>query len=128
MKQKTQLQAQRLKSRGAKVPVRASRASGGRRSSSNGRGGRRDTMHRSTAACRAIETESDRGRRGVAVLYGVNTLGAVTGCLLAAFLLIEAFGARYSLSSHRSAPGPIQSAGFISRTYTLFQNGGIPRS
>lgn len=49
------------------------------------------------AACRAIETEGDRGRRGVAVLYGVNTLGAVTGCLLAAFVLIEIFGARLTL-------------------------------
>lgn len=49
------------------------------------------------AACRAIETENDRGRRGVAVLYGVNTLGAVTGCLLAAFLLIEVFGSRLTL-------------------------------
>ncbi|MFO0755014.1 MAG: fused MFS/spermidine synthase [Byssovorax sp.] len=49
------------------------------------------------AAARAVETEDDQGRRGVALLYGVNTLGAVTGCVLANFFLLEIFGNRLTL-------------------------------
>jgi spermidine synthase len=49
------------------------------------------------AAARAAETDSDEGRRGAALLYGINTLGAVTGCLLANFILLEIFGARVTL-------------------------------
>jgi spermidine synthase len=57
------------------------------------------------AASRAVESdsESDSGsrdggsRRSVALLYGVNTLGAVTGCLLANFVLLEVFGTRLTL-------------------------------
>ncbi|MBI5532523.1 MAG: fused MFS/spermidine synthase [Deltaproteobacteria bacterium] len=79
------------------------------------------------AAARAVETERDHGRRGVAILYGFNALGAVTGCLLAAFVMLELFGTRVtlwmaclvnlvvalvarivagSLPSERSAPAP----------------------
>jgi spermidine synthase len=49
------------------------------------------------AVARALETPSDRGRRELGLLYGVNTLGAVTGCLLATFVLLEAHGARQTL-------------------------------
>ncbi|MBN2495188.1 MAG: fused MFS/spermidine synthase [Deltaproteobacteria bacterium] len=49
------------------------------------------------AASRAVETEEDANRRGVGLLYGVNTLGSVAGCLLANFLLLEVFGDRRSL-------------------------------
>jgi spermidine synthase len=49
------------------------------------------------AASRAVESEDDRGRRGVALLYGANTLGAVTGCLASTFLLFETFGTRLTL-------------------------------
>jgi len=49
------------------------------------------------AAARAIEHEGDRRRRGTALLYGVNTLGAVTGCLAATFWLLEALGTRATL-------------------------------
>jgi predicted membrane-bound spermidine synthase len=49
------------------------------------------------AAARAIEHEGDLRRRGTALLYGVNTLGAVTGCLAATFWLLEAFGTRTTL-------------------------------
>jgi spermidine synthase len=49
------------------------------------------------AAARALETDDDRGRRGVGLLYGVNTLGAVTGCVLANFFLLEVFGTRLTL-------------------------------
>jgi spermidine synthase len=47
------------------------------------------------AAARAIE--ADQRRRGTALLYGVNTLGALSGCLLSTFWLLEAFGTRGTL-------------------------------
>lgn len=46
------------------------------------------------AVVRAVETDDNQGRRGVGLLYGVNTLGAVTGCALANFFLLEIFGTR----------------------------------
>ena len=49
------------------------------------------------AAVRGIETEHDPRRRGVGLLYGCNTLGAVFGCLLANFVLLEAVGTRSTL-------------------------------
>ena len=49
------------------------------------------------AAARAIETSADPRRRGVALLYGANTLGAVTGTLLATFAMLEIFGNRLTL-------------------------------
>ncbi len=50
------------------------------------------------AAARAVETEDDKGRRAVALLYGVNTLGAVTGTLLSTFFLLERIGNVATLS------------------------------
>jgi spermidine synthase len=49
------------------------------------------------AAARAIETSTDVGRRGVALLYGLNTLGAVTGTVVTTFFLLEAVGNRSTL-------------------------------
>ena len=49
------------------------------------------------AAARAVETADDPGRRNLAVLYGLNTLGALTGAALSTFLLLEIFGARLTL-------------------------------
>lgn len=49
------------------------------------------------AAARAVESEGDGPRRSVAVLYGVNTFGAVAGALLANFLLLEVLGTRLTL-------------------------------
>ncbi len=49
------------------------------------------------AAARAVETDDDQGRAGVSLLYGCNTLGAVTGCVLATFVLLEALGIRLTL-------------------------------
>jgi spermidine synthase len=49
------------------------------------------------AAARAIETAEDARRRGVALLYGVNTLGAVVGSFVATFLLLEVLGTRLTL-------------------------------
>src|SRR5262249_28549124 len=49
------------------------------------------------AATRAAETDEDRARRYLALLYGANTVGAVTGTVLATFYLLEAFGTRGTL-------------------------------
>jgi len=49
------------------------------------------------AAARSVETSDDSGRRVVALLYGVNTLGAVAGTLLSTFVLLERFGNRATL-------------------------------
>ncbi|MET0592827.1 MAG: fused MFS/spermidine synthase [Polyangiaceae bacterium] len=49
------------------------------------------------AAARGIETADDPRRRGVGLLYGCNTLGAVCGCVLANFVLLEAVGTRWTL-------------------------------
>jgi spermidine synthase len=51
------------------------------------------------AAVAAVEVEEDVGRRNLALIYGLNTLGAVTGCLLANFVLLEMLGTRTTLWS-----------------------------
>src|SRR4051794_9676099 len=49
------------------------------------------------AVCRAAVTDADQSRRAVGILYGVNTLGAVAGVLVATFYLIEHFGNHVTL-------------------------------
>ncbi|OGQ26241.1 MAG: hypothetical protein A2138_04275 [Deltaproteobacteria bacterium RBG_16_71_12] len=49
------------------------------------------------AAARAVTSAGDVGRRGLSLLYGTNTLGAVTGVVLSTFLLLEVYGARRTL-------------------------------
>ncbi|HKO54319.1 MAG TPA: fused MFS/spermidine synthase [Thermoanaerobaculia bacterium] len=49
------------------------------------------------AAARAVESNDDAGRRRLAILYGANTLGAVTGTLLSTFYFLETFGTRQTL-------------------------------
>lgn len=49
------------------------------------------------AAARAVVTPADVSRRRLGVLYGVNTLGAVTGALLGTFYAFEHFGNRFTL-------------------------------
>src|SRR2546428_2869771 len=49
------------------------------------------------AAARAVESNDDAGRRRLALLYGVNTLGAVAGTLLSTFSMLELFGNRRTL-------------------------------
>jgi spermidine synthase len=49
------------------------------------------------AAARAVTPEGDAGRRDVAALYALNTLGAVAGCVAATFVLLEAVGTRQTL-------------------------------
>jgi spermidine synthase len=50
-----------------------------------------------SAAARAVTTEDDSGRRRVALLYAANTAGAVTGVLLAGFVMLERYGNRRTL-------------------------------
>ncbi len=49
------------------------------------------------AAARAATGVGDVGRRSTALLYGLNTLGAVTGAAAATFALLEIFGTRATL-------------------------------
>ena len=49
------------------------------------------------AAARAVVVPDDISRRTVGVLYGVNTLGAVSGALLGTFYLFENFGNHLTL-------------------------------
>ncbi|HZO12929.1 MAG TPA: fused MFS/spermidine synthase, partial [Polyangiaceae bacterium] len=49
------------------------------------------------AAARAATHASDIGRVRTALLYGTNTLGAVTGAALSTFVMLEIFGTRFSL-------------------------------
>ncbi len=49
------------------------------------------------AAARAAETEQDSSRRHLALLYALNTLGAVLGSLVGTFALFEVLGTRLSL-------------------------------
>jgi spermidine synthase/MFS family permease len=49
------------------------------------------------AAARAAETDDDMSRRNLALLYGLNTIGAVVGTLLSTFFLLEIFGNQRTL-------------------------------
>ena len=49
------------------------------------------------AVVRAVERVEDPNRRHLGLLYGLNTLGAVGGVLLATFLAIEWWGIRQTL-------------------------------
>ncbi|RKI67588.1 spermidine synthase [Corallococcus sp. AB049A] len=51
------------------------------------------------AAARAVLSDEDPRRRDLALLYGVNTLGAVTGAAASTFLLLEVLGNRTTLWS-----------------------------
>ncbi|HEX6160023.1 MAG TPA: fused MFS/spermidine synthase, partial [Thermoanaerobaculia bacterium] len=49
------------------------------------------------AATGAVESDTDTRRQRFATVYGLNTLGAVAGAMLATFVLLERFGNRYTL-------------------------------
>ena len=49
------------------------------------------------AAARAVETAGDESRRNLALLYGMNTIGAVAGTLLSTFFLLENLGNEQTL-------------------------------
>jgi spermidine synthase len=49
------------------------------------------------AVARAVQADDDLGRRRLGWLYGINTLGAVTGCIAATFWMLESLGTRGTL-------------------------------
>jgi len=49
------------------------------------------------AAARGVTRHTDARRQDVAALYALNALGAVTGCIVATFFLLELFGTRMTL-------------------------------
>lgn len=49
------------------------------------------------AAARAVTRSGDVRRQQLATLYALNTLGAVAGCLVATFFLLEIYGTRATL-------------------------------
>jgi predicted membrane-bound spermidine synthase len=49
------------------------------------------------AAARGVTADQDSRRQGVAALYAMNALGAVVGCFIATFFLLEVFGTRATL-------------------------------
>ncbi len=49
------------------------------------------------AAARAVTLAKDVRRQHLAMLYAANTIGAVAGCLIATFFLLEVFGTRATL-------------------------------
>lgn len=49
------------------------------------------------AAARSVIGSEDAGRRGLACLYGINTLGAVTGVILSTFFGLELLGNHHTL-------------------------------
>jgi spermidine synthase len=49
------------------------------------------------AAARAVTQAKDVRRQHLAMLYAANTIGAVAGCLIATFFLLEALGTRSTL-------------------------------
>ena len=51
------------------------------------------------AVARFVSSQDDQGRRHLALLYGCNTLGAVTGAALTTFCLVEYLGNRGALWS-----------------------------
>jgi len=49
------------------------------------------------AAARAVTRSADTRRQDLATLYALNTLGAVAGCLVATFFLLEIYGTRATI-------------------------------
>ena len=49
------------------------------------------------AIARAVTSQKDKGRGAMALLYGINTLGAVAGSVLSTFAMLEVFGTRMTL-------------------------------
>ena len=64
------------------------------------------------AAARAVVTRDDVSRRSIGILYGVNTLGAVTGTVLGTFYLFENFGNHLTLWWAAAVNGLVALAAF----------------
>jgi spermidine synthase len=65
------------------------------------------------AAARSVEDALDAGRRRVALLYGANTLGAVTGAGLATFVLLERLGTRRTVFAAAGLNVAVAAAAFV---------------
>jgi spermidine synthase len=62
---------------------------------------------------RAVLRNSERYGRAIGILYAVNTLGAVAGCLLTAFLLIRSLGITTTLTGAIALDGAIALAAWL---------------
>jgi spermidine synthase len=70
------------------------------------------------AAARSIARRDERDRESVAWLYGLNTIGAVAGCLTATFLLLEQLGTSGTIRWMAALNGLIALAAWqIDRTF-----------
>ncbi len=65
------------------------------------------------AIARAAQTALDASRRRVALLYGVNTLGAFCGAVIATFLLLERFGTRRTILAAAAVNTVVAAAAFL---------------
>lgn len=65
------------------------------------------------AAIRAVITPEDRMRNGAAILYGVNTLGAVAGTAMSTFVLLPWLGTRGTLWLAALANGGVGAVAWV---------------
>ena len=79
------------------------------------------------AAVAAITTPEDENRRAVAILYGVNTLGAVGGAMASTFLMLPTLGTRFTLWSACVVNVVVStSAWFLSRHRVVMAQAAAP--
>lgn len=82
------------------------------------------------ACARVVTGAGDTTRRGVGVLYGVNTLGAVAGAFLASFFLLEQWGNRQLLWTACGVNLAVASLAWFASQRALFRLHGdseVPR-
>ena len=65
------------------------------------------------AAARAATRASDARRQDLAAVYALNTLGAVVGCIVATFWLLEIFGTHNTIWLAAAANGAIASVAMV---------------
>ena len=66
------------------------------------------------AAARAATRDSDVRRQDLAAVYALNTLGAVVGCIVATFWLLEILGTRDTIWLAAAVNGAIASVAWSS--------------
>ena len=65
------------------------------------------------AAARAATRDSDVRRQDLAAVYALNTLGAVVGCIVATFWLLEIFGTHNTIWLAAAVNGAIASVAMV---------------
>ncbi|MFN2426618.1 MAG: spermidine synthase, partial [Candidatus Binatia bacterium] len=80
-----------------------------------------------SAAARAVEVGGE-GRWRTAALYGCNTLGAVTGVLLANFVLLESLGTRSTLLAAAAANAVLAAAAWLASQRVSGRTGAVTES